>query len=86
MVLPLSEDMNIVMRGPWHFPVLPVLLLQVAEIRNTPEVIKNWMRKSGNSMKLTLSLVMWLVHIPISSGNRHSTGGDATERVFTYLY
>lgn len=86
MVLLMSEDMNVVMRAPWHFPALPVLLLQVAEIRNIPQVIKNCTGKSGNSRKLTPSLITWLVHIPIPPGNKQSTGGDATEGVFTYSY
>lgn len=82
MVLLMSEDMNIVMGG----PVLPVLLLQGAEIRNIPKVVKNWRRKSGNSMKLIPSLIRSLVHLPTSSGNRHSTDGGAAEGVFTYSY
>lgn len=87
MVLLMSEDMSVVMGGPWHFPMLPVLLLlQVAEIRNTPEVIKNWRRKSGNSIKLIPSLIRSLVQVPTSSGNRHSTDGDAAEGVFTSSY
>lgn len=45
MVLLMSEDMNVVMGGPWHFSVLPVLLLRVAEIRNIPEVVKKMEEK-----------------------------------------